>query len=241
MVIGICDDEIEYRRTMREYCERYASENSEDFRYKEFKDGEEVLKCSDNIDILLLDVELGQLNGIDIMKRLEECGNVRNILFMSNHDDYVFDSHGNKTRGYIRKSKGYANFEKYMKSTIAQMEERVAKRFVKAYVKREYIYIDTRKIVYVYADKRYCEIYTEEEQYLVCENLSVWEEKLNEFDIKRVHNSYLVNFDYVKSLSLKGVVLNIDGPVIPMGRRYYDTRKKEFDLYRIKWIRENGK
>lgn len=240
MVIGICDDEEEYRVLVKEYCEKYAADNAYTFEYREYTDGNEVLNCTDNIDILLMDVEMKEMDGIQAMKLLSENNNVKNIIFMSNYDDYVFESHGKKTKGYIRKSRGYNNFEKYMTSTITEIQKNDSLCKVKIYDKMEYKVIDIRKIVYVHGEKRYCTIHFEDGEAFVCENIGYWEKRLNGWDIERIHNSYLVNFDYVKNFNTRGLVFNIDIPNIPVGRRYYEKQKKEFDIYILKKIRERG-
>ncbi len=240
MVIGICDDEIEYRRMMREYCERYAGENTYIFEYCEFADGSEVLGYEGDIDILLLDVEMKEMDGIRTMRNLSTYNNIKNIIFMSNHDDYVFDSHGNKTKGYIRKSKGYDNFEKYMTSTISEIKLYDSLCKVKIYDKQEYRIIDIKKIVYVHGQRRYSTIHLVDDEALVCENIGYWEKRLNGWDIERIHNSYLVNFDYVKNFNTKGLLFNIDKSNIPVGRKFYDISKRKFDIYTLRKIRERG-
>ena len=240
MVIGLCDDEVEYRVLAKEYCEKYAKDNGYTFEYREYTDGSEVLNCTEDIDILIMDVEMKELDGIQTMQLLSEHDNVGSIIFMSNHDDYVFDSHGKKTRGYIRKSKGYDNFEKYMSSAIKEQQKNDSLCRVKIYDKMEYKTIDIRKIVYVHGEKRYCTIHFEEDEAFVCENIGYWEEQLKGWNIERIHNSYLVNFDYVKNFNTKGLVFNIDKPNIPVGRKYYEKQKQQFDRYVLKKIREIG-
>ena len=110
MYIGICDDEIKCAEETRECCEKVRKELNQKFEYQMFRSGEELLIYEKDIDILFLDIEMQGMNGIDTMKLLESRDNIKNILFVSSHPDYVFDTFGVKTRGFICKPLEYNRF-----------------------------------------------------------------------------------------------------------------------------------
>lgn len=65
LIIGICDDEQRSIDITKEYCETVSQEIGIKFVFYIFTSGEEVLKCKENIDILLLDIEMTGMNGIE--------------------------------------------------------------------------------------------------------------------------------------------------------------------------------
>ena len=98
LVIGICDDEQKSIEITKEYCEKVSEELGIEFSYRLFTYGEEVLKCDKTIDILLLDIEMDGMNGIETMHILEDMRVIRNILFVSGYTDYIHESFGTKTK-----------------------------------------------------------------------------------------------------------------------------------------------
>lgn len=90
MIVGICDDEKVCIDMTYECCEKLKEDLGLVFKYKIFNSGEQVLECKEEIDILFLDVELTGINGLETMKLLENRANVKHIVFMSGHSNYVY-------------------------------------------------------------------------------------------------------------------------------------------------------
>ena len=75
--IGICDDSAEARQHMLQLCQKYYENNTDAFEYKMYKNAEEVLEyCDDEenqkIDILFLDIDLGDVKGFEIGKQIRD-------------------------------------------------------------------------------------------------------------------------------------------------------------------------
>lgn len=240
IVIGICDDEQKCIDITKEYCEKIKVQLGEEFAYQIFMSGEEVLTHEGNIDILLLDIEMYGLNGIETMKKLEDSDNVKSILFVSGYSEYVFDSFGAKTKGFICKPIEYNRFEKELDKVIALLRKGKKNKLVDIIVNDEKIAVDIRRIIYIQGEGRYVLIVTDEGSYLLSENLKVWEEKLRDSNIKRVHKSYLVNYEYIATLKNMEIVLK-NKEKLPLGRKYLETIKQEYKMFLFEKMRKNGK
>ncbi len=67
LTIGICDDEKEIREKIKNVVEKTMFDDDRDYRIKTFSSGEEVLDETDGeIDILFLDILMGDINGMDV-------------------------------------------------------------------------------------------------------------------------------------------------------------------------------
>ena len=55
------------------------------------------------VDLLLLDIEMGDIDGITIKNRLGKQGNVKNILFVTNHAEVMQEAFGINVVGFLNK------------------------------------------------------------------------------------------------------------------------------------------
>ena len=72
MNIAIVDDEENIRNLYKKYCEEWADINKIDLKTKLFSSGENFIFNYDEkdlIDILLLDVEMKKINGVELSRR----------------------------------------------------------------------------------------------------------------------------------------------------------------------------
>lgn len=91
MRILICDDEQRSCQTVKEYILSNFDENSEGVIETFYSARELVSFCLKNApDILFLDIELGDINGIDLAKYLRSEFPALIIVYITNHPNYVF-------------------------------------------------------------------------------------------------------------------------------------------------------
>ena len=93
MRILVCDDEQRYCQIISEYLLANFDENSEGV-IETFNSAKELVSfCLKNEpDILFLDIELGDMNGIELAKYLRSEFPALIIVYITNHPDYVFSS-----------------------------------------------------------------------------------------------------------------------------------------------------
>ena len=240
LVIGICDDEQKSIDITKKFCEEVSGELDIEFAFHIFTSGEEVLKCDEEIDILMLDIEMSGMNGIETMHILEDMSNIRNILFVSGYSDYIHESFGIKTKGFVCKPIEYSRLKKEIEKTILYIKKDINKQFVEADVGGKHMLIDTENIMYIQGEGRYVRLVTSTESYLVTENIKVWEEKLCGSSIHRVHKSYIVNFKFVQNIVGTEVVLK-DDVKLSIGRKYYKLVKEQYREYIFERMRLNGR
>ena len=234
MVIGICDDEkLCIDRTL-ECLEKAKKDLDVNYKYITFSSGEELLKSNEHMDILFLDVEMDGVSGIDAMKQLEDKDNVNYIVFASSHSEYVFDSFGFKTMGFLCKPIEYDKFLKEMKKLINKI---MTTEPIEINVDGRDILISPDDIMYVSGERNYVKVVTRQTEYLTYGNMKAWEEKLVNSSVIRIHKSYLVNLKYVTNISDVASFVNIDDQ-IPVGRKYKEEARGKYKDYLLKTFRE---
>lgn len=240
IIIGICDNEQIWIESTKEYCEKVKEQLGEEYIYQTFMSGEEVLEYEGMIDILFLDIEMNGMNGIEIMKQIEDKDNIKHILFVSGYSQYVYDSFGAKTKGFICKPIEYSRFERELGKVTALLRKENERVFIEVTANDKKLSLDVQSIIYVQGEGRYARIITDEEAYLVSENLKIWEEKLKAYNIKRVHKSYLVNYKNIADLKSGEIILK-NNEKVPVGRKYYETVKNEYREHLFERMRLNGR
>lgn len=106
----------------------------------EASNGNEAIRLVNQLhpDVLLLDIEMPGMSGVDVLRRLGEAGVEVNILVLSAYDDqeYILEMLGNGASGYLLKEetpeyildavRGVANGKKgWVSSQVARKLERI--------------------------------------------------------------------------------------------------------------------
>lgn len=233
MYIGICDDETKQAEIIMKCCEKVREDVQQEFQYQVFDSGEKLLAYNGDIDILFLDIEMNGMNGIDTMKMLEDKDNVKNIFFISSHSDYVFDTFGVKTRGFLCKPIAYDRFSREVKRVIDRQQRKMV---VEIPMPEKHIYVPIEEIIYLSGEGKYVRIVGGKDIYVICGSLKAWEEKLSQYNFARIHKSYLVNLEFVSNIK-DVVTLKIGREQLPVGRKYKETGRSAYKEYMLRKFR----
>ena len=101
--IAICDDETDV--LIQESCmiQKLLDEKSVSYEIDTYTSAEELLSSKALYDILFLDVEMGNLNGIDVAEKLLECKNDTLIFFITNYSIYSDRASDIRVHRYLSK------------------------------------------------------------------------------------------------------------------------------------------
>ena len=101
MHIAICDDEEFFRKSLIEQLNKYSIEKGLDFLYYEYNDGVDLLASKIDFDIIFMDFQMKDKNGIDTVSALRQRNNNTHVIFASSYKDVVFDSLKVKTFRFL--------------------------------------------------------------------------------------------------------------------------------------------
>ncbi|HFG9691928.1 TPA: LytR/AlgR family response regulator transcription factor, partial [Clostridioides difficile] len=214
--IGICDDELHYRIKIKDILSEILSSYPINYNIYEFSAGEELLNnYPKDLDILIMDIQMKTINGMDTARKIREFDHKLEIIFVTSFVEFMQEGYEVKAYRYILKP---INKEKISKSVLPCINEMMKKRNnyltinVKNYVDR--IKIDS--ITYIETDRPNILIYTHDDMYITKMSISKIEKILNEYGFFRCHNSYIVNLKLVESMS--GSTVIVDGKSIPISK-----------------------
>jgi len=236
--IGICDDEAVFREEIRELCEKLALESELSFSYSEFGSKAEVLSHEGELDFLFLDIQMeGERDGIEIMEALETKGNVRNLFFLSSHEEQMMHTFSDITKAFIPKPPVYERIKKEIEKRIRK-EQSV--QTIAFHESGEDIVLPVREVIYLEGEGSYIRLITREKSYTLCATLGNWEKELVGKNFIRIHKSFLVNATYIAQMKDKvflkerstGEASLPDS--LPIGRKYKETAREIFKQYKMK-------
>ena len=93
MRVALCDDSNIFRNDAKNKVEAYF--NSLDLMIYEYESGESLLKALQilSFDLLILDIEMGGIDGLETAKRIRESGSDMPIILLTSHTEFAMDGY----------------------------------------------------------------------------------------------------------------------------------------------------
>lgn len=197
--IAICDDEkITCRQLEDMLCD--ISENIQhEFEIEVYYSGEELynfLLKGNSYDLILLDIELHEINGVEIGKKIRNDLNdeVTQIVYISSKESYAMELFEVRPLNFIIKPISREKVELILMKAIKLLEKDC--RYFEYKYNNVNFNIPTNDILYFESNGRKVNIILSDEIKSFYGKLSEVEEQLNNPDFIMIHKSYLVNFNF---------------------------------------------
>ncbi|KXX69743.1 MULTISPECIES: LytTR family DNA-binding domain-containing protein [unclassified Flammeovirga] len=185
-----------------------------------------------NVDILFLDIQMPELNGVDFLKTIAQQPAV---IFTTAYAEYAVTSYELDAVDYLLKPFGFDRFVKAVNKAIEKVEAKNTPSDKKEaeevlYIKGDQkIYkVEPSSILYIEGLKEYVSYFIENQQRIISlHSLTKLEKELAQYNFMRVHRSYIVNLNHVTAFERHA--LWIDKEEIPIGKTYRDTVKEKLN------------
>jgi DNA-binding LytR/AlgR family response regulator len=219
MRVAIIDDDAEQRSTLVEYVERYSKEKSIIIECKCFTSGLDFVSEYNNpYDIILLDIEMPQMDGLQTAKDIRAVDQHAAIIFITHMAQYAIKGYEVDAMDFMVKPVGYFNFSLKLTKAIKHVKSN-AKFSVTS--DRTTIVLSEDDIYYIEGLNQYIIYHTAGEDYKVHATLKAAEARLSSH-FSRCNNSFIVNLQYVTKIDNTEVC--VGQYRLPISR----GRKKEF-------------
>lgn len=220
--IALCDDEATARDALHIQLEKLLDENTEEIIY-EFSCGTNALswleKHPNEIDLLLLDIEMRGLNGMETAKRIRQFDDQIIIVFVTGYADYVFDGYHVGALDYLIKPVEEHKLKKLLARVRTKLNAEEAQTFILKNIDGTWRF-KLCDILYFYSDRRRVILVTRRGEYPFYAKLDEIEARLTPHFV-RIHQRYLVNPVNVDHLGNESVTLG--EAQLPCSRRYRET------------------
>ncbi|MBD9241347.1 MAG: DNA-binding response regulator [Ruminococcaceae bacterium] len=198
--IAMVEDEAAVREQLQGYIQRYTRQYGTEFAVTEFSDGVEILDAYRPVyDIVLLDVEMKHLDGMETARRIRELDRDVVLLFITNMAQYAIKGYAVGALDYVLKPVPYFAFSQQLQKAEEKLRRR-ARHYLAVPVEGGLRRLDTAQIYYMESEGHRVHFYTEEGEFLAPGALKTFEEKLADLPFARCNSGYLVNLAQVKSV-----------------------------------------
>ena len=171
-----------------------------------------------NIDLIFLDIEMPEMNGLDLARSLN---GMQPVIFITSQKRYAAEAFEGNTVDYIVKPPEYSRFlkavqkakEQYEKSKKSELENYI---FVKS--ESRFVRIPFDELMYLEALADYVIFHTINSKYVVHHTMKGIEKRLPDNIFSRVHRSFIVN--RTKISQIEDIHVSIGDNKIPIGAFY---------------------
>ncbi|MCC3863852.1 LytTR family DNA-binding domain-containing protein [Terrisporobacter petrolearius] len=205
--IAICDDKAIHRNILRDYLGKVFF--SESYEVVEFSGGEELLKkYPKKLDILLLDIKMTGMNGIETAKKIRLFDSNVMIIFTTSFWDFIQEGYEVRAFRYLLKPINYKDFSKHLiqcKNDIVNNNEKYIT--IKEKDERKTVIIPINSILYAETESGFTLIHTDNKIYKTRSSIKKIEKELKENLFYRCHRAYLINISKVNSIAQNSVFI----------------------------------
>ena len=220
ITFAICDDEeLFLDKAEKMLYERFDEDKSLHFEIEclKFRCSEELFASGrlEDIDIAVLDIEIGSDSGFDLAKKLVKINSETGIIFITSHNDYVYNSFICRPLGFIRKNQ----MEEDSRIVISNITEFLCSKYI--------IYefgMGIEKVSINLSELRYIELFghnihlgTGSKPILCRDTLSRFESDLLNNGFIKVNRGTLINKGFIDRIDSENVIL-IDNTIHKISR-----------------------
>lgn len=220
-IIYICEDIREHSEKMLEICSQLGEEYSLDITV--FQSARELLQCLYQLlqenevfpDLILLDIELPEMDGITLGKQIREMNADVFLVFITSYIEYAVKGYEANAFRYLLKPLS----QEVMRNLLMDIQKEYSKKKkIPVKTMQGEILLPLQELVYISAEDKCTVLYTKSQHYISDYSLKKYEEQLREYGFFRIHRKYLVNLYHHKEMQVGKIILS-PGYSLPITRK----------------------
>lgn len=177
-------------------------------------------KALQETDILFLDIQLPEINGLNFLKTLQ---NPPKVICTTAYSNYAIEAFEEAVTDYLVKPFSYERFFKAVTRVREQLShlKREKNEQLFLYADKTMYSVATKDILFIKAEVDYVNVVTQEREILILDSLRNWKEKLQGLTFIQVHRSYIINAQQITKVY--GNQIFIGDAIVPIGKTYKDA------------------
>lgn len=219
MRIAICDDSIQDAQFVQNIAISWAEDKGIDLQTQIFCSAENFLfhyAEDKNFDILLLDVEMGAMDGVTMAKRIRRDNEAVQIVFITGYSDYIAEGYEVSALHYLMKPVSHDKLCTVLDRALEKQKQN--ERCLNLELSGEMVRIPFYEIRYLDVLKNYTTIHAKQD-YTLKRSLGEFEKILDE-RFFRVSRGQILNLKHIRRVTKTEVHL-LDNTILPLPRGAY--------------------
>lgn len=227
MRVAICDDDRESRARLRSLIKQQEP----DCEVACFDTGKRLLEARQHFDILLLDIQMEDMSGIEVARVLRINRERTIVIFVTALKEYAAEAFEVEAFNYLLKPLEPERFCRVFEDACREVKrlESAGGGQLFFQTKTRSFVVQKDEILYVESLRRKVEIHTQRENIIVYATMKGLAERLGE-EFFRCHRGYLVNLAYVAEYGTGTIQLQ-NGETVYLAREKYTEFVKAYTRY----------
>lgn len=225
--VAICEDDLFYMEREKNLIESYLQTREIRSEITTFNSSIELTKAyANSFDIIFLDVEMDEMNGMEVAHWLRDKGAKSHIIFLSAYAEYLPEGYKVDAHRYLLKNdaKFDESFCECMDSVVAKIQMEESKIEIK--IKDGILSIAPSKIIYAESNVHKVTLYVIEQsgdirEYYMYDRLDNVQAKLERYGFLRIHQSYIINGEHLRKVYRYKAEL-IKNISLAISKKYYN-------------------
>lgn len=233
MKVAICDDNQIILEQMEKIISNYGQKNNINIVIHSYTEGKQVVKNKNLYDLLFLDIEIKEENGILIAQEIRKKNKSITIIFVTSYLKYMRLSFSVHPFSYVVKPISEKKITDIMNEYIEYTKSIYN-------MKHEVIFSINRKqtlflvddIVYLEYMNRSIIIHLRDGSNQIAEKMKISDafEQMKSFGFGRPHKSFIVNYKYIDYIYKFDIYLLKEGN-IPLSQKYAKQFRENYNEY----------
>lgn len=224
--IAICDDEEEVIAEVKKCLENYKKEIIE---VSNFSSGECLVSCSSSFDIIILDIDMDGMNGIEAAQQIRKKDKKVKIIYLTNYSDYTIFAFAVHAFAYLMKPVNQEELHRQLDEVLMYQPA----------VEEEELEFDTNDgilrfkpsdILYFEYEDRYIRMVTKQKEHWMKKKISDISMQMEPYHFEMTHKSFVVNLYHVKSIQGSDIVLS-DDQRVPLSQKKAAWFRRQLNCY----------
>ena len=223
--IAICDDNQLFLNSLADTVSHLVKSEHNIFKFTKAKDLLNRIEdySGESIDIVITDIEMPELNGVNMAKELKNAQPRIQFIFVTNYTEYIQEVFTVNPVYYILKPVDENKLSEALEKAISQLSES-DKRCFNVTTKNKIVRIRLDDIKYVESYSRKIIVHEIRRNTELLMKLDDFEKELPPYFL-RIHKSYSVNMNMIRSINNNRIEL-FSGEVLPVAKAKYPEIKK---------------
>lgn len=222
--IAICDDIKEINDQIVYYIKEFSKEFSVDFSINTANNAQELYKILEekNIDLLFLDIELPDINGVEIGNHIRKklFDDNMQIVYVSGKEEYYIQLFDIRPMHFLKKP--FTKNDIYRELNEWIRLNKINNPMFSYKIGQDTFFQEINDIIYFEIAGKKIRMVTTSLDILFYSNINQIEQNLEKFYFTTVHKSYLINMNKIEKYGSKEVIMR-GGKKIPVSRRKRDN------------------
>lgn len=237
--IAICDDEQDVVELLKRNLTKYQFPDNYKTEFYYFYNGEALLESSLKYDLVFLDIEMDGIDGIRAGKLIRQKDRAVRIVFVTSHQEYAITSYIAHPFDFATKPISAERIQSILDEFISYLSDTVRPSNVVEFKGIDgSLFLELESIIaFEYTGNRRLIVFTENQEYVIRGGISEIFQLINSENFTSPHKSFIINMDYVKSLSDYNLRMT-NGMEIPVAQKKLKEFRKELRQFLKHYIRQ---